>query len=150
MNGDAAKPMRSYKRPESVLVVVYTRTRQVLVLKRVDHPNFWQSVTGALEWEETPHNAAVRELAEETGIDAGGRLQDWHRSYEFTILPRWRSRYAPGTKRNREHVFSLELPAATAITLDPREHSAYEWLDPVQAAQRVWSWSNRAAIEDLP
>ena len=54
-----------YKRPESVLVVVYTRTARVLLLKRADHPHFWQSVTGALEWSESePRLAAAPELVD--------------------------------------------------------------------------------------
>src|SRR3989344_4273789 len=64
---------RKFKRPESVLVVVYTRTGKVLLLKRADDPDFWQSVTGSLLWEETePQQAAVRELRE----GSGGRRQD--------------------------------------------------------------------------
>ena len=54
---------KKFKRPESVLVVVYTRTGKVLLLKRADDPDFWQSVTGSLLWEETePRQAAAREL----------------------------------------------------------------------------------------
>ena len=138
-----------YKRPESVLVLVHSGD-QVLVLKRADHPNFWQSVTGALEWEETPHAAAVRELAEETGIQESDGLRDWERSNRFQILPQWRHRYAPGVEENLEHVFSLALPNQPVIQLDPREHSEYRWLGRVQAAATVWSWSNREAILELP
>ena len=57
-----------YKRPESVLVVVYTATGKVLLL-RVQPPYFWQSVTGSLRWgEREPRAAAARELREETGL----------------------------------------------------------------------------------
>ena len=61
----------SWKRPESVLVVVYTAADEVLVLLRRQPPDFWQSVTGSLRWDEThPLDAARRELREETGLDA--------------------------------------------------------------------------------
>ena len=36
-----------------VLVVVYTRAGKVLLLKRADMPEFWQSITGAMRWAET-------------------------------------------------------------------------------------------------
>ncbi len=39
-----------YKRPVSVLVVIYAEdTKRVLMLQRRDDPDFWQSVTGSLE-----------------------------------------------------------------------------------------------------
>lgn len=119
------------------------------MLKRVDHPDFWQSVTGALEWEETPQVAARRELAEETGIEDVGELRDWQRTNRFEILPQWRYRYAPGIRENLEHVFSLELSAIREVRLQPGEHNEYSWLSRSAAAERVWSWSNRAAILDL-
>ncbi|MDH3637704.1 MAG: dihydroneopterin triphosphate diphosphatase [Gammaproteobacteria bacterium] len=140
---------RSYKRPESVLVVVHTRGGQALLLKRADHPDFWQSVTGSLKPDEEPAAAAVRELFEETGIEAGDRLRDWHKTNRFEILACWRLRYAPGTTHNLEHVYSLELPAAVPVTLNPEEHSEYRWLVLGDALEKVWSWSNRAAIEAL-
>jgi len=134
-----------YKRPESVLVLVYSG-EQVLLLKRADHPDFWQSVTGALEWDELPRAAAIRELAEETGIDDISGLRDQQHTNRFEVLPQWRYRYAPGVNENLEHVFSLSLTRPCAVHLDPREHSEYQWLPWDQAADRVWSWSNRAAI----
>ena len=61
-----------YKRPFSVLVVVHTRSGEVLLLRRRDPPDFWQSVTGSLREGESPAEAAARELAEETGIAHAG------------------------------------------------------------------------------
>ncbi len=44
----------AYKRPESVLVVIYAfSSRRVLMLQRRDDPGFWQSVTGSLDGDET-------------------------------------------------------------------------------------------------
>jgi len=50
-------------------VVVYTVTDEVLALRRRQPPDFWQSVTGSLRWDETdPLDAARRELFEETRV----------------------------------------------------------------------------------
>lgn len=140
---------RRFKRPESVLVVVFTRGGDVLLLKRCDHPDFWQSVTGSLQWGETPGEAARRELTEETGLECADIIVDCERVFTFEILSVWRHRYAPGVTRNLEHVFSLELGTRLPVTIEPREHSAYEWLPRQGAAEKAWSWSNRQAILDI-
>lgn len=136
-----------FKRPESVLVVIYTRDGSVLMLKRADHPLFWQSVTGSLEWDEHDLRAvAARELMEETGLRADARLRDWDTRHRYVIFPEWRARYAPGVTENTEHMFSLELDAPQAVTLNPKEHSEYRWLPFGEAARLATSWSNRDAI----
>lgn len=139
----------AFKRPESVLVVVYTRTGKVLMLKRADHADFWQSITGSFEWgDANPLATAKRELTEETGLVAD-TLRDWERTHRYTIFPEWRYKYAPGTEENTEHAFSLELPDEVPIRIDSLEHSAYCWLDFPAAHARATSWSNREFIYDL-
>src|SRR5690606_20567171 len=116
-----------YKRPESVLVVVYTAALDCLLLERTKPRGFWQSVTGSLRWDETPAECAARELREETGIAAEG-LVDARIAREFPILPEWQARYAPGTTSNREHRWYLELAERVSVQVNPDEHAAYEWL----------------------
>lgn len=137
-----------FRRPESVLVVVYTCDLECLVLERVEPPGFWQSVTGTLAWDETPADAAARELGEETGLDPAG-LKDAGVTRQFPILPAWRARYAPGVSENVEHWWYLELAAPVPVRLDPAEHRAYEWLALDAAVGRVASWTNAEAFERL-
>ena len=140
------------KIPISTLVLVYTRDLLVLLLERADYPGHWQSVTGSQEAGETLLQTAVRELAEETGIDAKahGGLDAWDVSNVYAIFPRWRYRYPPGVTHNTEHVFALELPSAVPVTLAPDEHLRFAWLPWQEAAARCFSWSNRDAILMLP
>ena len=135
------------KRPESVIVVVYSSASWVLMLRRHEPPTFWQSVTGSLEWEEQPVEAARREVVEETGLDTMA-LEDCHDSHLFEIFEIWRHRYAEGVTENHEHVFRLEVPDVCPVTLDAREHAEYEWLPRVAAAHRASSYTNRQAILD--
>lgn len=148
------EPMRDKtilpKRPESVLVVIYTRTGRVLLLKRADHPEFWQSVTGAMDWQERdPRETAARELLEETGLAVEPqRLRDLGLVQRYRILSQWRHRYAPDVEENTEHAYALELPAETTLAQHP-EHTEYAWFDFAAAAARATSWSNRVAIERI-
>lgn len=138
-------PDADYKRPESVLVVVATRAHEVLLLERRQPAGFWQSVTGSLEWGESPPAAARRELHEETGIVADN-LEDLQIGARFFIRPEWRKRFAPGVRENREHWFLLWLDNPVPVRLS-KEHAAAHWLPAAEAERAVDSWSNRLAIE---
>lgn len=139
------------KLPVSTLVVIHTGALEVLLLERADHPGFWQSVTGSVHEGETLEQTAIREVAEETGLDATRYpLVAWGVQNVYEIYPVWRHRYAPGVTHNTEHVFGLTVPAPLAVRLAPREHLASAWLPWREAAARVFSWSNRRAILMLP
>lgn len=141
----------THKIPVSTLVVIYTRELDVLLLERADHPGFWQSVTGSQDEGETLAQTAAREVAEETGIEAARHeLSDWNLQNVFEIYPVWRGRYAPGVTHNTEHVFGLRVPGRIPVRVEPREHLAAEWVPWREAADRVFSWSNRKAILMLP
>jgi dATP pyrophosphohydrolase len=139
-----------YKIPVSVLVVIHSADLRVLLLERADAPGFWQSVTGSQDAGESPRETAIREVGEETGLDAGQYiLSDWKLINRFEIFERWRHRYAPGVSHNDEHVFSLLLPEPRPVTLAPREHLNQLWLPWRGAADKCFSWSNADAIRLL-
>jgi len=147
----SAEAPRAHKIPVSTLVVIHTPDLEVLLLERADRPGYWQSVTGSQHEGESLRATAIREVAEETGIDATRyRLEQWNLQNVFEIYSIWRGRYAPGVTHNTEHVFGLEVPAAVEVRIEPREHLAAAWLPWREAADKVFSWSNRKAILMLP
>lgn len=145
-----------FKVPQSVLVVIHTPELQVLLIRRTD-AGTWQSVTGSKDHEAEDFRAtAVREVWEETGLDCGpasawhGALHDWWLENVYDIYPRWLHRYAPGVTRNTERVFGLCVPEGTPVHLNPREHTAHQWLPHHAAADLCFSPSNAEAILMLP
>jgi dihydroneopterin triphosphate diphosphatase len=153
----ASPESRPYKIPESVLVVIHTPQLDVLLIERADSAGYWQSVTGSKDSvEESLVDTCIREVAEETGIAIGtsavplSALRDCELVNLYEIYPRWLARYAPGVSHNTEHVFALEVPAGTPVTLAPREHTALQWLPWRAAADACFSPSNAEAILHLP
>ncbi|WP_353234385.1 dihydroneopterin triphosphate diphosphatase [Diaphorobacter ruginosibacter] len=155
--------MTQWKIPLSVLVIIHTRDLRVLLMRRTQgtgesgegaRTEFWQSVTGSKDAPGEPfESTAHREVLEETGIDSGApgcTLRDWNLENVYSIYPQWLHRYEPGVRENTERVFSLEVPEATRVVLNPREHTAYEWRDWREAADRCYSPSNSEAILWLP
>ena len=143
--------MTPHKLPVSVLVVIHAADGQVLLMERADAPGYWQSVTGSQEAGETLEQTAIREVREETGLDATRfDLTPWDISSCYEIYARWRHRNAPDITHNTEHVFGLKLPAPQPVTLEPCEHLCYAWLPWADAAARCFSPSNAAAIRLLP
>lgn len=139
------------KNPVSVLVLIHDPNLDVLLLERANRQGLWQSVTGSQEDREPLRETARREVLEETGISAGfGDFIDWRLSNRFEIFPEWRYRYPAGVSHNLEHVYSLCVPRETAITLAPDEHLGHLWLPWREAADKVFSWTNRDAILMLP
>jgi dATP pyrophosphohydrolase len=144
------------KIPESVLVVIHTAAREVLLIERADQRGYWQSVTGSKDAPDEPLElTARREVAEETGIAIGSpqvplaNLRDWQLRNVYPIYPQWRHRYAPGVTHNTESVFGLRVPRDVPVVLAPREHVAYVWLPWREAADRCFSASNAEAILQL-
>jgi dATP pyrophosphohydrolase len=138
-----------FRQPVSVLVVVYTEDGFALLLKRVNPIEMWQSVTGSLELGESHANAAARELFEETGFKNVGVLESADVTRRFEIDPRWQNRFAPGVVHNTEHEWRYRLPSAIPIVLSATEHSEYCWMPIKEAADTVWSWTNRDALQSL-
>ena len=136
------------KIPISILVIIYTKNKDVLILKKNNDKDMWQSVTGSLNENEEPVEAAKREVFEETGLSTEN-LIDCNKKYMFEIYEMWRHKYEDGVTHNTEHVFLLELENKVDIKIDSNEHTQYEWINRVKAAEKVFSHTNRQAIFDL-
>ena len=77
------------------------------------------------------------------------KIQDWNLNHEYEIFTHWRHRYPPNVSKNTEHIFGMELPKKIAISIALREHLEYEWVSIQEAKSKVFSWTNKKALEKL-
>lgn len=141
---------KKYKIPVSSLIIVHTIDMEILLLHRQDKDGYWQSITGSLEENESPIEAAKRELFEETGIKYQEfPILNWQFSQEYEIYKHWRYRYPPSVSSNTEHVFSVELPKKITVKIAPKEHRDFKWVPIEDAIKMVFSDTNAQALKKL-
>lgn len=117
-------------------------TLEVLVLRRAPggrNPGSWETVHGTIEPGETPVQASLRELQEETGLAPEryynlSRIEGFyqHATDELAIIPAFAA-----------------FVSANAVAQLSAEHDAFDWLAPPAAAQRFAWPRERRALEDV-
>lgn len=115
---------------------------QVLALRRGAtgrNPGSWETVHGTIEPGETPVQASLRELREETGLAPEkfynlSRTDAFyqHRTDELALIP----------------VFAAFVASGATVRLSP-EHDRAEWLSLAEAARRFAWPRERRALEDI-
>ena len=133
-------------RGDQEIVVVVRRGPEFLVMRRApERLGYWSLVSGGVEPEETPQEAAQRELFEEAGLEAKVRPLNVVLSYSLRDdPPAIRARYAPGFDTVTVHAFVVDAPVKWEPTLDA-EHDLHEWCDLDEAlALLVYDTAKRA------
>jgi 8-oxo-dGTP pyrophosphatase MutT (NUDIX family) len=123
------------------LVALEAGAWRVLVLQRSKEtrcPGAWETVHGRIEPGEEPEDAAVREVAEETGLAI-------ERLYNVTVQPFYLHK-----SRTVEMavVFAAFVDPSKPVTLGS-EHQAYEWLSAEEALARFFWPREREALQHV-
>ena len=133
--------------PFQILAIPFRKTAagpRFCVLHRSDLDQ-WQFVAGGGEDDETPVEAAVREIAEEAGIETNSVFRLTSMAYvpADVISERHRKNWAKDTYVIPEYHFSFEC--ASDIRLS-KEHVGHEWLSYEDAMARLTWDSNKTAM----
>lgn len=139
-------------RPDIVAVWIYRvpdpdrpDVLEILLIRRAqgrELAGLWQCVTGSIEPEERIALAALRELAEETGI-RGDAIEAFY-DLDLVISFHW-----PGADAVLSEVaFAVRVRPDVEPVLSV-EHDAFRWVDPAEAVRlSVWP-SYRESIERI-
>jgi putative (di)nucleoside polyphosphate hydrolase len=116
---------------------------RVFAGERIDTPGAWQMPQGGIDAGETPHDAAFRELSEETGLSPDdveilAEAPDWI-PYDLPheLVPKtWGGRFRGQLQRWFLMRFTGD-DARVSIELHTPEFSAWEWVAPESLVPRI-------------
>ncbi len=134
-------------RGDQEIVVVVRRGPEFLVMRRApERLGYWSLVSGGLEPDESPAEAAQRELFEEAGLTSPVRPLPVALSYSLRDdPPAIRARYAAGIETVVVHAFVADAPVKWEPTLDA-EHDRYEWCDLREALELLFYKTTKDAV----
>ena len=130
-----------------IKVLVHDEKRVLLLHRRPERGNFWQPITGSIEKDELPFDAAQRELHEETGNGAVPESMNLRQS--FMIESQFLAARHPLPIIASEVAYTARLDSRVPICMDAEEHDQYGWFTFAEAYERI-KWSDdREALEQL-
>ncbi|MGE4233831.1 MAG: NUDIX domain-containing protein [Bacteriovoracia bacterium] len=109
-----------------------------LLLETTDaRGKFWQPVTGSVEANEGFFEGACREISEETQLALKSPPLDTGYEFQYT------SRFGPTIERT----FGVIVEEKKEPIIDPKEHQAFQWINPKQAMQLLRFDSNKEGLK---
>lgn len=115
-------------------IMLLDRDARVFVGRRIDTPDAWQMPQGGIDQGEAPHEAAWRELKEETGIAAAEIIAEARAWLRYELPPeRQRRPLWGGLYRGQEQKWFAMRFTGTEADIDLNTHhpefDAWRWVE---------------------
>lgn len=127
---------------EYVDVIIYSEDMDVLVLQRANYmKNFrgmWGVVGGSIEKEETPEEAALREVKEETGMSKENEDIDY-------VKQIGKIKHDDGSISYLFQVWTVEIPEVKLS----KEHQRYKWISNTDQIKGKWMPGIKEEIDKI-
>ena len=124
-------------------VVLMNRDGLIFTGQRIDTPGAWQMPQGGIDAGETPREAALRELFEETGVLAEkaqliAETEEWlHYDLPHDLVPKlWKGRFRGQTQKWVLMRFD-GVDGDIDITQPPAEFSHWQWMPKEQLLEKI-------------
>ena len=115
---------------QGVGVIVLNKNNEVFVAKRKDNPvDKWQMPQGGIDLNETPFEAMIRELAEETSIKNIKVLKEIEKSLEYELPPNLLGKIWKGKFRGQKQKWYIVkfLGDDNEININTKRPEFIEW-----------------------
>ena len=120
---------------------------EYLLLKRSDM-DVWQGVAGGGEGEETPSEAAIREIFEETGVLVSDVIDLEFVEMLSALDVAGYYRWGEEIETIPEYAFYVDIASDVAIRIS-EEHAEYRWCGLEQALELLEWNSNKRAVRKI-
>ena len=122
-------------------IVVFNKARKVLLCRRNDVKDSWQFPQGGIDKGETPKEAAVRELREETSVVSVKFIEALPQPLKYDFPDNIKQRHPERHYDGQEQYWHLFLFEGNDdeinLKTEEPEFRSYEWVDIMTAPKKV-------------
>jgi putative (di)nucleoside polyphosphate hydrolase len=154
MSSAFAAKRRALRYRRGVGIMLLNARNEVFVAQRIDFTgDAWQMPQGGIDTGESPREAAMRELKEETGTDKAEFLAETKGWYSYDFPPKLRERFRRGRfQGQRQKWFAMRFTGKDSdidlATAHP-EFKAWKWVESDELLRLIVPFKRRVYLDVL-